>query len=590
MDRFDLRAELLHALRPRKLNTRAKPPTFQCTRHDDKTPSAWIGDNAWGCHACGFTESLVTLAEALDVPVPRKGFTVEDYAERKGFTLDNLTRWGVRTVEGKYGDDLLAIPYRDASGTLLRTKHRTASKSFWAEDGTGVHLYGLDALAKYPLDEPVILVEGESDCHAAWSHGVLAVGLPGASVWRSEWGQHLTGRIVYIWQEPDEAGAKMTARLAEDLPEARVIAADGVKDVAELHKTLGKGFKSAIRARMETAIPIGKTPPTTPYDVILGDTLDRLLAEKLAPVDAVPTPFATWNSRCRDAGGGIGLARGWHLTIGGNTGNGKSLLALNLAASAVRHGERVAFHSLEMSQTQLSTRWLAIMSGVSVAKLEQGHAFDLPSWRYATEEMGRVYAERGGVLSVNRARLSKLDDIVTAMRWQYEVHGCLYHIVDYLQLAGTSERKSEYDRVQEVSHTVRNTAVSLGVISVALSQFNRETSKNYDGPPTPQGLHGGSALENDSDQVALLDHSEYHRDDLMNTARTRLLLAKNRHGALAIIDVLWRYRDLTITEVTTREQPTPAPAITPPPNSGEAWEPETQADISFPQHDDREAA
>ena len=596
MERYDFRADILSALKAtdRKLNTRKDPATFRCLRHDDKTPSAWIGDHAWGCYACGFTESLMTLADELGVERPRKGLTIEDYADRKGFSVANLQRWGVRTDVGKYGDDVLAIPYKDASGKVLRTKHRIQSgKSFWHSDGQGVYLYGLDVLAKQP-DEPVILVEGESDCHAAWSHGVLAVGLPGASVWYPEWAQHLTGRTVYVWQEPDESGAKMIQRLATDLPDAKVLPANGVKDLADLHKAVGKQFKATVQARMAEAIPIGKTPPAVPYDAVLGPTLDRLLQEKLAPIDAVPTCIPSWNSRCRDAGGGVGLARGWHITIGGSTGHGKSLVALNLAAHAIKHGERVAFHSLEMSQHQLVTRLLAIVSGVGVAKLEQGASFDRDEWRYACAAMERIHAEHAGAFYAPRARLAKLDDIVASMRWQYEVNGCRYHVIDYLQLAYTADRKDEYSRVQEVSHTVRDTAVNLGVISVGLSQYNRETSRNYEDAPTPQSLHGGSALENDSDQVILLDHSKYEKDHFTNSARTRLLLAKNRHGGLAPIDVRWNYRDLTISELSTREAPSipvPAAPILPPPNSGEAWEPPSgQGDLAWPPDDEMEAA
>ena len=46
----------------------------------------------------------------------------------------------------------------------------------------------------------------------------------------------------------------------------------------------------------------------------------RHFAEQAKPVDAVPTPLPTWNMHCRDDGGGVGLARGWHVTIGAATG------------------------------------------------------------------------------------------------------------------------------------------------------------------------------------------------------------------------------------------------------------------------------
>ena len=79
------------------------------------------------------------------------------------------------------------------------------------------------------------------------------------------------------------------------------------------------------------------------------------------PVEAIPTPFPMWNQQCRDEGGGVGLALGWHVVIAGSTGHGKSLLAIGMAAKAIMDGETVAFMSLEMSTPQLASRLYAIL-------------------------------------------------------------------------------------------------------------------------------------------------------------------------------------------------------------------------------------
>jgi hypothetical protein len=228
MERYDAQADCVRALaaqgrRPKKSGEIYR---FRCIRHDDRNADAWIGAAKWGCFACAFEEPIATLCEILGVAMPRRGgLTVEELCERKGYSLDVVTRHGWKTVTGKYGDDVVEIPFPDTDGNTLRCKHRTQKGAFWAP-GTGTYLYGLHLLAKAPADADVILVEGETDCMACWHKGILAVGVPGASGWKREWAPLLAGRRVYIWQEPGEAGARFAQSLAACFPDARIMRGD----------------------------------------------------------------------------------------------------------------------------------------------------------------------------------------------------------------------------------------------------------------------------------------------------------------------------------------------------------------------------
>ena len=54
----------------------------------------------------------------------------------------------------------------------------------------------------------VVLVEGESDCHTLWFHGIPALGIPGAANWREDRDAcHLEGiEAIYVVIEPDRGG------------------------------------------------------------------------------------------------------------------------------------------------------------------------------------------------------------------------------------------------------------------------------------------------------------------------------------------------------------------------------------------------
>lgn len=521
--------------------------SFRCIRHNDATASAWVGNGAWGCSACGFEEPIRSLCDTLGVNPPKFGFTLEDYADLKLLPVDKLMQWGLSTAESDRGAQVVRIPYRDTEGKELRARYRGANGVWW-DKGVGIHLYGLWRLDKNP-SHPVVLVEGESDCHAAWLHGILAIGCPGASSWRREWANFLRNRNVYVWQEPDKGGLTFVQAVAASFPNARVLRHPKLKDIAELHKAFPEpeAFKAEFGKIVAEAHPVGLEPPSVQFDGLFGGTLDRLLEQKLKPVDAVPTPLVAWNKSCRDEGGGKGLARGWHVILAGRPGFGKSIMALNCAESALQAGESVAFCSLEMSQMQLATRLMAMASGVPISELEKGSFFKQESYAQARYAMDAIRERTGGGIYVNRGKLSTLKDIDAAIRYHHAVNGCRMFIVDYLQLAWTGSASGILDRIMEVSKTLRDLAVELDVVSIGLSQFNRETTSNRTNPPTSQGLMGGSVLENDADQIVLLDHSTYEEvgDD---SWRTNLILDKNRHGRILAMPVIFNRRTLKVSD------------------------------------------
>lgn len=309
-------------------------------------------------------------------------------------------------------------------------------------------------------------------------------------------------------------------------------------------------YKKLIADRREQTL--GEREPKIPFDTIDKVQLDQLVADKLKPVDAVSTMLPSWNRVCRDEGGGIGLARGWHVIIGATTGSGKSVFALNLAAKALRAGERVAFISLEMSQTQLVTRLMAIFTGTSIQLLEHGSSFDEQVARTAVAEFTEACDRSGGLIRVNRSTIYKLDDITAAIRWECGEHGCRYVVIDYLQLAWVGSAENKLGQIEEVSHRVRQLASELKIVSIGLSQFNRQTSSNRETSPTPQGLMGGSPLENDADQVILLDHSATKRD--LTETTTNVLVAKNRHGPLAKTPVSFSSKNLRVEEIAFNKE------------------------------------
>lgn len=271
----------------------------------------------------------------------------------------------------------------------------------------------------------------------------------------------------------------------------------------------------------------------------------ELLAIKKQPVSAVPTPFPSWSKACRDAGGGIGVAHGWHCIVAARSGLGKSVLALNIATCAIKAGQGVFFVSLEMSGEQVETRLLALASGTPAYKLEAGRDFNERAYNDAQEAFTEMCGTKGAFF-VNQKPLNTLDAVTDAIRWAHECNGCDFIITDYLQLAASDP--NEPSEIVKVSHAIRGIAQDLGIVSIGISQFNRATSASRD-QPTIFGLMGGSAVENDADQVIMLDHSRIEQAPMPSEGWVGYaLLGKNRHGPLADIPIHFNTRTLQIRE------------------------------------------
>lgn len=268
-------------------------------------------------------------------------------------------------------------------------------------------------------------------------------------------------------------------------------------------------------------------------------------ARQTGPVDAVPTHLSDLNRICRDDGGGIGFARGWFVTIGGNPGFGKSAMALNLASAAAKAGESIGYVSLEMSDKQLAARFYAMHTRTEVKHLEKGSFKEA-----AFHDAKRAMEGMPGVFVPDEVK-SEWTDAVLFVQDAHDA-GCKWFVLDYLQLVQRGDDESINRAITQITTDLRTWAVNTKCVVVVLSQFNRTTSSEYRLRPRSQGLWGGMILEASSDMVLLLDHSRYERDG--HIARTWLIIDKNRHGPVAEVPVLWDYRYLTMTQAMPDEE------------------------------------
>jgi hypothetical protein len=250
--------------------------------HPDHNPSwRWDQDKRKAFCSCGSRDVLGVLmgveeiefdaaklraAELLKrtdlIRARSTGCRLAAYADAKKLPIEFLRSLGVMEIIGKYGKPEIGIPYRNGDGqeTAVRVRYRlTGKRRFRWQTGSKACLYGLDRLADAREAGFVILVEGESDCHTLWHHGIPALGLPGNTQWNEARDAPLLEDIstIYALGEPDQGGETMRKRFAGSLilPRVRLVRL-GVKDPSALHLELEgdpERFRTAFQVALDAA-------------------------------------------------------------------------------------------------------------------------------------------------------------------------------------------------------------------------------------------------------------------------------------------------------------------------------------------------
>src|SRR5262249_50393206 len=171
-------------------------------------------------------ESNTSVGDTATTQPHPPGCTLAQYAKAKGLPVAFLEALGLRELR-RDGAPAIAIPYRDQAGRDVATRLRlalTGSTRFrWQKKGSKPCLYGLDRLAEIRTKGYVVLVEGESDPHTLWYHGIQALGIPGATSWKEEWAALLSDiPHLYVVVEADAGGQAVLSWLAASRIRERV--------------------------------------------------------------------------------------------------------------------------------------------------------------------------------------------------------------------------------------------------------------------------------------------------------------------------------------------------------------------------------
>ena len=230
-----------------------------------------------------------------------------------------------------------------------------------------------------------------------------------------------------------------------------------------------------------------------------------------------------------------GLIGSLLVIIAARPGIGKTALMLSMARNMAKAGVRVGVFSLEMDKESLVDRLVSMETGINSMRLRFHPGPDADEWVKITDCGSRVSTwpiriDDAGGLTVQELR-RRCRAIVKG--------GAQIVFIDQLSKISGGEGRSEYEKKSFNVNQLAELKKELRVPIVLLAQINRMGEPE---PPMLTHLKSTGSLEEDAD-IVLLGHRRFpYTREPADTHHARWDLAKNRNGALRIMDLWWEPR------------------------------------------------
>ena len=207
---------------------------------------------------------------------------------------------------------------------------------------------------------------------------------------------------------------------------------------------------------------------------------------------------------------------------------GKTAFVLNLALNAsVKQNKGVLVFSLEMSNSQIFQRLLAIESKIPLGKIRNGF-IDEHEWGQLGIASGKLANSNIQIADVPNVTVLE----IRAMARRVKASGKLDMIlIDYLQLIkGVGKGDNRQQEISDISRSLKGIARELNVPVIALSQLSRAPEQRADRRPMLSDLRDSGAIEQDADMVVFLYRDEYYNEDSEFKGIAEVIIGKQRNG------------------------------------------------------------
>lgn len=221
-----------------------------------------------------------------------------------------------------------------------------------------------------------------------------------------------------------------------------------------------------------------------------------------------------------------GFRRGNLIVVAGRPGMGKTAFAGGIALNAASAGVPTLFLSMEMADTELADRMIAVAGRVSLDDIlagnMEGDAGDrILAGTSRLHELPLIIDEQGGL---------SLFEIASKARSVKRQHGLGLLVIDYIQLTA-GDGKNRNSEIEVVSRGLKTLAKELQIPVVALSQLSRKCEERTNRRPLPSDLRESGAIEQDADTILFVYRDEEYNPNSPDAGTAEIIIAKNRQGS-----------------------------------------------------------
>lgn len=310
-------------------------------------------------------------------------------------------------------------------------------------------------------------------------------------------------------------------QIAAAAAQAREMALNPATDpndaLAEAERLLLASRDRAVRGQM---VNIGQVLPQAFEDFEQRRKLGR-------DPHALPTSFKELD---RLLSGGM---RPGDLVIGaGRTSMGKTSFGLSVALNVGVHmGKTVLIVSREQMSAQLAGMMLCSWSQVSTQAWRSGKVTQegLANLKYGGRKL-----EQAPIYFYHQS--SDMNKMRTHARLLKARQDLALLVFDHIQRFA---KRSTAEEIGAISRNLKDLAMDLGIPVLALSQVNREVTKQGSPKPYLEALKGSGSLEEDADVVLLFFRPGYY-DKTADQTLTMVQVAKQRGGPTGKVSLCFR--------------------------------------------------